>query len=511
LNKSKVIRETISVCPVCLEKVKAKIVEEDGKVLLKKSCTLHGNFNDVYWTNAELYHWAENYGEKMSETKPFHKQPLDKCPYDCGLCSLHTSETVMAVIDVTNECDLKCPICFASSPNTRSIYEPTKETILRMLKFLKKQDPPPPAVMFSGGEPTVRDDIVEIVKMAHALRFMVLLATNGLKMAENPKMVNELKNAGLNIVYLQFDGLTNSPYENLRGAKLLQKKLKLVRLCRDFDIEIILVPTLHGGINDNEVGDIIRFGAENVDIIRGIVFQPMSFTGRTGNVVSRKNRVCNSFLAKRIEEQTTGKISEKDLFPVSFMIPPIKVMNNFLAKSWPLFTPTPYCGLWNWILVSKQSNNLFTPINHFLNFDAFMSDLKAISRTGNKWRIGKIGIYFRLLFAALRSLDWRKVQQEAGLINTVKTLVKIHVKPSYDSLGEIRRRLLLIGCMAFMDPYNFDVERAKRCVIHYVTPDQRLIPFCAYNIFYRQEIEQQYGKAHVHHVDLSSTVPRTQS
>ncbi len=485
-------------CPVCLKKIKAKIVQANGRILIKKNCTLHGKFNDVYWTNAELYHWAEEASERMSDIKPFHKQSLDRCPYDCGLCSLHASDTVMAVIDVTNECDLKCPICFASSPNTRSIYEPTKETILRMLKFLRKQDPPPPAVMFSGGEPTVRDDIVEIVKIAHDLRFMVLLATNGLKMAQNPKMVEKLKNAGLNIVYLQFDGLTNSPYEKLRGAKLLQEKLKLVRLCRDFDIEIILVPTLHGGINDNEVGDIIRFAVENVDIVRGVVFQPMSFTGRSGNVVSRENRVCNSFLAKRIEEQTAGKISEKDLFPVSFMVPPIKVMNSFLAKSWPLFTPTPYCGLWNWVLVSKQGNGLFTPINHLLNFDVFMSDLKAINRTGNRWRIGKAGIYLRLLFAALRSLDWSEVQQEAGLINTVKTLIKIHVKPCYDSLGEIRRSLLLIGSMAFMDPFNFDVERAKRCVIHYVTPAQQLIPFCVYNIFYRQKIEQKCAKALVH-------------
>lgn len=485
-------------CPVCLEKIKANIVQVNGKVLIKKSCPSHGDFNDTYWTNAELYHWAEDVSQRMSDIKPFHEQAPDRCPYDCGLCSLHTSDTVMAVIDVTNECDLKCPICFASSPSSRSIYEPRKETILRMLKFLKKRDPPPPAVMFSGGEPTVRDDIVDIVKIAHDLRFMVLLATNGLKMAQDPRMVEKLKNAGLNIVYLQFDGLTDSPYEKLRGAKLLQKKLQLVRLCRDFDIEVILVPTLQGGINDNEVGDIIRFAAENVDIVRGVVFQPMAFTGRTGAVVSRKNRVCNSFLAEKIEEQTAGKISEKDLFPVSLMVPPIHVMNDFLAKSWPSFTPTPYCGLWNWMLVSKQSTGRFTPVNRFLDFYVFMSDLKAMSRAGTRSSISKVGIYLRLLFAALRSLDWSKVQQEAGLINAVKTLIKIHVNPSYASLGEIRRRLLLIGCMAFMDAYTFDIERAKRCVIHYVTPAHQLIPFCVYNIFYRRQIEQKHGKALVH-------------
>ncbi|MCW4002192.1 MAG: radical SAM protein, partial [Candidatus Bathyarchaeota archaeon] len=445
----KVLRETFSVCPVCLTRIEAKVVEKDGKVLIRKRCSKHGSFNDVYWNEAELYHRAEDYSQKISGPERFRKHSSDNCPYDCGLnvCSLHASGTVMAVVDVTNRCDLKCPICFANSSNVHGLYEPTKETIRRMLKFLAKQDPPPLAVMFSGGEPTMRDDIVEIVKMAHDMKFMILLATNGLRIVQNPEILKRLKDAGLNIVYLQFDGLTDLPYEKLRGAKILQKKLELVKLCRDCDMEVILVPTLHGGVNDNEIGDMIRFAAENVDIVRGIIFQPMSFTGRTGSFASRKNRVCNSLLAKRIKEQTGGKIDEKDLFPISLMVPPLKVMNTFLARPWPLFTPTLYCGLWNWVLVSRQNNKVFTPISHFLNFDAFMSYLSTMNRKNSRWRIGKIGVYLRLLFAVFRSLDWRKVQEEAGLINTMKMMIKIHTNPSYDSLGDIRRRLLLIGCM----------------------------------------------------------------
>jgi len=122
-----------------------------------------------------------------------------------------------------------------------------------------------------------------------------------------------------------------------------------------------------------------------------------------------------------------------------------------------------------------------------------MSDLKTLNRLIEKKKIGKIGIYLRLLVAAFRSLDWRKVQREAGLLNAVKTLIKIHTDPSYDSLGYIRRRLLLIGCMAFMDPYTFDVERAHHCVIHYLTPDNRIIPFCVYNMFYRKQTEKQFS------------------
>jgi uncharacterized radical SAM superfamily Fe-S cluster-containing enzyme len=488
LKEQKILRETFSVCPICLKKVKAQVAEKDGKIVILKECSEHGAFNETYWSRADIYYKAEKI------KKPSSKPLQDNCPRDCGLndCPHHSSKTVMAVIDVTNECDMRCPICFANASQPTDLYKPTLKMIHSMLKFLKKQNPQPLAVMFAGGEPTVRDDIVEIVSMAHELEFMILLATNGIRMSQNPELVRKLKKEGLNIVYLQFDGLTDSPYEKLRGAKLLRKKLRLVELCREHDIEIILVPTLQGGVNDNEVGDMIRFAAQNVDIIRGIVFQPMSFTGRTSELVSRENRVDNSLLAQRIEEQTKGMIREEDLFPVSVMVPPLKVMNSFLAKTWPPFTPTPYCGLWNWVLISKRGKHIFTPISRFLNFEGFMSDLKVLNNMINQGKVGKLGIYMRLFLAAFRSLDWGKVQREAGLLNAVKTLIKIHTDPSYGSLGYIRRRLLLIGCMAFMDPYNFDVERAHHCVIHYITPANKIIPFCVYNMLYRKQTEKQF-------------------
>ena len=489
MTEPKILRETFSVCPVCLKKIKAQVAEKNGKIVILKECDEHGKFNDTYWSRPDIYYNAEEF--KKPSCTPFQ----DNCPSGCGVnsCPNHVSTTVMAVIDVTNECDLRCPICFANASKPPDLYKPSLETIHNMLKHLKKQELPPLAVMFAGGEPTVRDDIVEIVKMAHELKFMILLATNGIRMSKDPKLVKDLKKAGLNIVYLQFDGLTDAPYKKLRNAKLLPNKLRLVELCREQDIEIILVPTLQGGINDNEVGDMIRFAAENVDIIRGIVFQPMSFTGRTSEYVSREDRIDNSLLAQRIQEQTKGMISEKDLFPVSVMVPPLKIMNSFLSKTWPPFTPTPYCGLWNWILVSKQGNDKFTPINRFLKFETFMSDLRTLNKLIEAKKVSKIGIYMRLLLTSFRSLNWRKVQREAGLLNAVRTLIQIHTDPSYDSLGYIRRRLLLIGCMAFMDPYTFDVERAHHCVIHYMTPDNRIIPFCVYNMLYRKQVEKKFS------------------
>ena len=401
----------------------------------------------------------------------------------------HGSKTVIAVIDVTDYCDLNCPVCFAGTSSHSELFNPSREEIFRMLQYLKKLEPAPPAILLSGGEPLIRDDIAEIVRMAHSLNFMVILATNGLRISDEPYLAQELKQAGLNIVYLQFDGVTNVPYERLRGVKLLKKKLKVVEICRGINLEIILVPTLVRGINDDEIGDIIRFAAGNADTVRGVVFQPISFNGRNSLSAERDNSVMSNF-AEETEKQTHGEISSKDLFPIHVMVPPIRVMSRFMKKPWPLFTTNSRCGISNWILVSKGPNKTLKPISRLLKFDTFMSQLNSIADDAERKKIGKFGIYIRLLLATLSSINWRETQISVGLLTTIRTILRMHISPSYASLADIRKRILLIGCMAFMDQFNFDTERVRKCVIHYITPDLQLVPFCVFNNITRpKEVE----------------------
>lgn len=479
------MRITDSICPVCLKKIKAKIVEDGNKILIKKECPKHGSFSSLHWQSSRIYDLTEEWDlfddSKMPEIP-------SECPYSCGLCESHISRTVIGVIDVTKRCDLDCPICFANFSDSERDYEPSRSEIANMLKFLADQRPKPPAVLFSGGEPLLRKDLHEIVQMAHKLGFMTILATNGIKIAENPEIAHKLKKNGLKIVYLQFDGLNDVAYQKMRGRDLLKDKLRIIEICRKYDIEIILVPTLIRDVNSNEVGDIIKFAAKNSDIIRGVVFQPIAFTGRASFNPLRDKWTDWKF-AEEVEQQTNGEIQETDLLPVSIMSPPIKIMKRFMEKPWPLFSCSPHCGIVNWIYVSKNFHPI--PINHFLDFEGFFERLVKLSHSIEEK--SKATIALSLLLAAVTSLNWKLVHREIGVLKVLKTILRMHVSPSYASLGDLRRRIFLLGNMAFMDRYNFDINRARRCVIHFVTPDLKIIPFCAYNNIHRVGVEQEYA------------------
>ncbi|MEM2439806.1 MAG: radical SAM protein [Candidatus Bathyarchaeia archaeon] len=483
------MKGTKSICPECLKKVEVSIHREKDKIVMKKKCIEHGAFSIPHWQSAKIFDYAEKFDFFKHYLKKINPNEDDDCPFSCGLCEIHLSKTVIAVIDLTKKCDLNCSICFASFPEYETEYEPDREEIFRMLEFLSNLDPKPPAVLFSGGEPLLREDLPEIICFAHKLGFLTILATNGIKIAKDPSLAARLKKSGLNIVYLQFDSLKDDVYIKLRGRKLLKEKLKIIDICRKYDIEVILVPTLINGLNNDEIGEIVRFAAKNSYIVRGVVFQPIAFTGKAFNESPIDKWVDYTF-AEEVEKQTSGEVRAEDLFPVPIMTPPIMVMRRFMKKPWPLFSCSPHCGIVNWIYVSKEGRLI--PLNNLLNFKKFFGELLKISKSINSK--GRVQILFSLLFAALKSLNWTIVQREVGIFNFFKTVLKVHVSPTYKSLGNIRRRIFLLGCMAFMDRYNFDINRVKRCVIHYVTPDLKMIPFCAYNNIYRTRVEAEHAK-----------------
>jgi hypothetical protein len=482
------MKKTKSICPVCQKKIDAELTEVNGKILITKTCKEHGTFTATHWESPPVFKFAEKFDYfKYFGDATAPKNP-DGCPYICGSCENHVSSTVIGVIDVTKRCDLRCTICFSTFDEHDVNYEPSKEKIVEMLKFLSKRNPKPPALLFSGGEPLQREDMPEIIGAAHELRFMTILATNGVRLAESPELALKLKKNGLNIVYLQFDSFHDEFYEKIRGKKLLKTKMKAIENCRKYDIEIILVNTLMSGVNDNEVGDIIRFAAENSHIIRGVIFQPIACTGRATDNPSREDWRDWHF-AEEVESQSNGEIETKDLFPLSVMTSPIMVMSRFMKKPWPLFSCSPQCGLVNWMYVSKSGKII--PINHFVNFERFFRILQKTAQSVESK--GRFSLLSALFLASVQSLNWPLVAKEIGIFTLMKTILKMHISPSYDSLANLRRRIFLLGCMAFMDPYTFDVNRVRRCVVHYVTPDLKIVPFCAYNNVHRIDTEKEYA------------------
>ena len=188
------IKKTRSLCPTCHPVIDAEIVEEEGKIWLNRICHEHGKFQNLYWSDPALYHRFDQYDAVGNGiANPQNIAPPESCPTACGLCNNHHSQTLLANIDLTNRCNLNCDFCFANARACGFVYEPAFDEVVWMLKLLRDEKPvPAPAVQFSGGEPTMREDLSEIIRKAKEMGFpQVQIATNGVRIAQEPGLCTE--------------------------------------------------------------------------------------------------------------------------------------------------------------------------------------------------------------------------------------------------------------------------------------------------------------------------------
>ncbi|MCW4010894.1 MAG: radical SAM protein [Candidatus Bathyarchaeota archaeon] len=477
----KVIKSTKSICPECFQALDAEIYEDGGKVFIKKTCPQHGEYRELYWSDYDQYIRAEKFrfdGEGIENPRT---QKVRGCPFDCGICPEHKSHTALAIIDVTNRCNLKCPVCFANASAAGYVYEPTAEEITGMLENLRATKPVgATALQFSGGEPTIRNELFDFVRKAKELGFRhVEINTNGVRISKDVEYAKQLKEAGVSTIYLQFDGLTPDVYKFIRGVDLLETKMKAIQNLREAGIHsIVLVVTLVKGVNDTQLGDIINFAKDNFDVVRCINVQPVSLCGRIPQQEREKMRITITDFMRLVEEQTDGNVKTSDFYPVPTVAPIAKAVGSIQDKHFIEFTGHPHCGMATYLFVEDGKT---TPITRIANVEKFTDAMKKVyeeAQKGNKNRakLRLVGAARHVKFSFLRKYVFRVLSEG-----------------SYESLGDLQRKSLLLTSMHFMDPYNFDLERVQRCLIHYAVPDGRIIPFCTYNSIHRPEVEKKLG------------------
>ncbi len=307
------LSETQSLCPTCLARIPATRFRDGEDLYLRKTCPVHGRFEAAIWRGDPSYAgWQRR---KVPWHPPLPATPVDRgCPFDCGLCPEHRQQTCTALLEVTQRCNLSCAFCFARSGECtdpdpdmgviRSWYESLLANGIRC------------NVQLSGGEPTVRDDLPEIVALGRSLGFeFIQLNTNGLRLASDPRYVERLKEAGLASVFLQFDGTTDDPYTRLRGLPLLESKLRAIGHCADHGIGVVLVPTVVPRVNDLELGSIVGFALDHLPTVRGVHFQPVSYFGRYPKQPSDADRITIPEIIRNLELQTRGMVKAHDFSP----------------------------------------------------------------------------------------------------------------------------------------------------------------------------------------------------
>ena len=490
-------KTTQSLCPECNRLIEARILEDGGKVVMEKQCPSHGEFRDIVYSDAKLYLKMEEwtFGDNRGLENPAVTN-ASRCPDDCGLCNLHTSHTGLANVDLTNRCNLTCPVCFANANVAGYVYEPDFETVRKMLEALRAQRPVAGRIVqFSGGEPTIYPRFLDVLRMARDMGFShTQVATNGIKFTDL-EFAEQCKEAGLHTLYLQFDGVCDDIYRRTRGERLWEQKLKCIENVRRAGLKIVFVPTIVKGLNDHQIGDIVRLALEYIECTSGISFQPVAFTGRIARHELEAKRFTLSDFAHAVHQQTGIADPYQDWFPLSCVTPFSKLISALRGEETTTLSCHPHCSLGTYLFVDQHRKA--TPVTQFVEVGPMLQAMDTLAR-----KAGSRRIQFFTKISAWNSLRkyFHEERAPQGLtftrfLQTLQGLTdKRYGRGASEKEGFTYRTLMLAG-MHFMDSYNYDVERVKRCVIHYAAPNGLIYPFCAYNSgpVYRERIEQEFA------------------
>lgn len=454
MDRSYIYHEsTTSICPECLTRIPAKIVFKEGQVRIKKICPTHGAQEELFEEDLE-YHLKKRTFDKPGTISKTQTEIDKGCPFDCGLCPNHDQHTCIGLVEITKQCDLGCPTCYANSGQGEPL--PVAKISQMLDFFVDSEGGEAEILQISGGEPTTHPDIIEIIKIARTKKIgYVMLNTNGIRIAEDEKFVKELSQfQGKFEVYLQFDGLKAQIYSKLRGRDLVETKLRAIENLAKYNIPITLVTTIAKGLNDDVLGDIIEFGLKTT-CVRGINFQPVAYFGRLPKV-DTKERVTLSGVIKRIEAQAPEIFQPGDIIPLPCNVERVAV--TYLARG---------------------ANKKFVPITRNIKVqnylplidNTFFFDADKIIKNKTKQGVSPEGCCSCMSF-----------------LKDIKNLVPLNfaLKSKAQKQKYINENTFRISVTSFVDVYNFDLKSMQKECVHIITPDLKKIPFSSYNMFYRK-------------------------
>jgi 7,8-dihydro-6-hydroxymethylpterin dimethyltransferase len=524
-------RETDSLCPKCIpdirqqildgkipveilrnEKVgeiKANIIEKDGKIVMVKECPIHGHFEDLMSIDPA-------FSKHLEDVFPGRdiRAHNDEKLHDHGTSTITHGRGSVLTIDLTNRCNMMCDPCFMDANQVGYVHELSWEEIKTLLDNAISIKPRRQlSVQFSGGEPTLSPYFLDAVRYCRKIGYQsVQAATNGIEFAKKPEFAKQAAEAGLRYAYLQFDGIGNEANSHRAVGNLFDVKLRAIENLYSAGVDIVPVITLINGINNEQVGAVVRFALDNPKKIPFLSFQPVSFTGRDEAVTDeRRNaqRYTLSHLAHDVKTQTGLGEPTRDWFPISFM----STFSDFADlvhgpnADWGQLSCGchPNCGIGMAVMCDKETKE-YRPVTAFLNADRLAKDVARINDAARSKRMSVIGVSLALLrnynpYEApthFRLSDLiQKFDKCFGMSN--KKYGKVTGDRTMEDINKRRAdrwNFLFVAGMWFQDLFNYDFRRTEQCIIPYATQEGE-ISFCAYNtgVGWRNIVEKMHMTA----------------
>ena len=475
---------TKSICPVCKVVVDAQVNVRDDKVYLRKRCAEHGWFEALVYGDAQAYLASARFNKPGTIPLAFQTEVKDGCPSDCGLCPEHKQHACLGIIEVNTGCNLDCPVCFADSGHQPDGYAITPGQCERMLDAFVAAEGEPEVVMFSGGEPTIHKNIVEFIDLAQSRPIRtVTVNTNGIRLATDAGFAAELgernRRGKAVTIYLQFDGLTESTHRAVRGRDLREVKQRALDACAAAGLTVTLVAAIERGVNTHEVGDIIEFGLAH-PAVRSVSFQPVTHSGRHPQF-DPLTRLTNSDVIELIAAQRPDWLAKDDFFPVPCCFPACRSVTYLLTQGRP---GHPEFGL--------------VPIPRLLDVEDYLDYVSNRVVPDYAIREALERLWSASAFLGTDTADDRLTRVAAALDCADACGVNLPA-----ALGTITDNTFMIVVQDFLDPFTLNVRQLMKCCVEQITPDGRLIPFCAYNsVGYREQVRAQMSG-----VEVAAVVP----
>ncbi len=443
---------TRSICPVCKRLVDAEVNVRGGRVLLRKRCPAHGQLEALVYSDAALYMSQLGYNKPGTLPLRFQTEVRDGCPLDCGLCPEHKQHACLGVIEVSSRCNLDCPVCFADSGHQPHGFSLTREQVARMLDAFVACEGEPEVLQFSGGEPTIHPDIVELVNMAKRAGVRVTMVnTNGIRIARDRRFAEALAEAGPHL-YLQLDGLDLATHLAMRGKDLRADKERALERCAELGLSVTLVAAVERGVNEHELGAIVRLGVSH-PAVTSVVFQPVTHVGRH-LVFDPLERLTNADVMHLLAAQLPEWLRVSDFVPVPCCFPTCRSMCYALRDGHSLL-----------------------PLARLIDVDEYLD--YAANRV-----VPDLAVRHALerMFSASAAPG-----AEAALLACRGCGIDLP-----KALAGLRQHAFLIVAQDFQDAYTLNVRQLMKCCVVQIVPDGRLIPFCAYNtVGYREQVRAQ--------------------